>query len=66
MINPQWLKLSMSRTNFPGPKDVRAIEVRLYMLTDDESKKSNKNSKQTLDQLSQFELGLNILTTSRY
>ena len=30
MINPQWLELSMSRTNFNGPKDVRAIEVRLY------------------------------------
>ena len=28
-INPQWLKLRMSRTNFHGPKDVRAIEVRL-------------------------------------
>ena len=31
MINPQWLELPMSRTNFYGPKDVRAIEVRLYM-----------------------------------
>ena len=30
MINPQWLELHMSRTNFHGPKDVRAIEVRLY------------------------------------
>ena len=30
MINPQWLELPMSRTNFQGPKDVRAIEVRLY------------------------------------
>ena len=30
MINPQWLELSMSRTNFHGPKDVRAIEVWLY------------------------------------
>ena len=30
MINPPWLKLQMSRTNFYGPKDVRAIEVRLY------------------------------------
>ena len=29
MINPQWLELLMSRTNFHGPKDVRAIEVRL-------------------------------------
>ena len=31
MINPQWLELPMSRTNFRGPKDVRAIEVRLYI-----------------------------------
>ena len=30
MINPQWLELPMSRTNFHGPKDVRAIEVPLY------------------------------------
>ena len=30
MINPQWLELPMSRTNFHGPNDVRAIEVRLY------------------------------------
>ena len=30
MINPQWLELPMSHTNFHGPKDVRAIEVRLY------------------------------------
>ena len=29
MINPQWLELPMSRTNFHGPKDVRVIEVRL-------------------------------------
>ena len=31
LINPQWLELPMSRTNFHGPKDVRAIEVRLYI-----------------------------------
>ena len=30
MINLQWLKLLISRTSFDGPKDVRAIEVRLY------------------------------------
>ena len=30
MINPQRLELPMSRTNFHGPKDIRAIEVRLY------------------------------------
>ena len=27
MINPQWLELPMSRTNFYGPKDVRVTEV---------------------------------------
>ena len=31
MINPQWLELPISRTNFHGTKDVRAIEVRLYV-----------------------------------
>ena len=31
IINPQWHELPMSRTNFHGPKDVRAIEVRLYL-----------------------------------
>ena len=31
MINPQWLELPISRIDFHGPKDVRAIEVRLYM-----------------------------------
>ena len=31
MINPQWLELPISRTNFHGPKDVRATEVRLYV-----------------------------------
>ena len=30
MINPQWLELPMSWTNFYGPKHVQAIEVRLY------------------------------------
>ena len=30
MINPQWLELPMSRANFHGPIDGRAIEVRLY------------------------------------
>ena len=29
-LAPQWLELPMSRTIFYGPKDVRAIEVRLY------------------------------------
>ena len=35
MINPQWLELQnvpMSGTNFHGPKDVQAIEVRLYFV----------------------------------
>ena len=27
MIYPQWLELSISRINFYGPKDVRAIEI---------------------------------------
>ena len=31
MINPQWLELPISRTKFHGPKDVRVIEVRLYI-----------------------------------
>ena len=30
IINPQWLEPPMSRTIFYGPKDVQAIEVRLY------------------------------------
>ena len=34
MINPQWVELPMSRTNFHGPKDFRAIEVRQYMYKD--------------------------------
>ena len=32
MIKPQWLELPMSRTNLYGPKDVRVIKVRLYIL----------------------------------
>ena len=32
MINRQQLELLISRTSFHGPKDVRAIEVWLYML----------------------------------
>ena len=31
VINPQWFELPMSRTNFHGHKDIRAIEVRLYV-----------------------------------
>ena len=29
MIDPDWFELAMPRPNFHGPKDVRAIEVRL-------------------------------------
>ena len=32
MISPLWLEITMSRKNFHGPKDGRAIEVRLVML----------------------------------
>ena len=31
MIYPQWLELPISRTNFHGPKDFRAVGVRLYL-----------------------------------
>ena len=31
MIIPQWLELPLSRNNFHGPKNVRGIEVRLYL-----------------------------------
>ena len=31
IINPHWLELPLSRTNFQGPKGVPAIEVRLYL-----------------------------------
>ena len=33
MINPHWLEQPMSRINFHGLKDVRAIEVLLYFLS---------------------------------
>ena len=32
MINPRWLEVPLSRTIFYGPNDVRAIEVRLYIM----------------------------------
>ena len=32
MINPQWLGLPITRINFYGPDDVRAIEVLLYIV----------------------------------
>ena len=31
MINPQWLELLISGTNFHGSKDVRVIETLLYV-----------------------------------
>ena len=31
IINPHWLELPLSRTNFHGPKGVRANEDRLYL-----------------------------------
>ena len=31
MINPHWLELAMNSINFYGPKDVRAIEIGLYV-----------------------------------
>ena len=31
MVNPLWLELPMSRTNFHGPRYIRAIEVRLLI-----------------------------------
>ena len=33
VIYPQWLELSLSRTNFHSPKGVRSIEIRLYIDT---------------------------------
>ena len=32
MIYPQWIELPISRTKFNGPKNVRTIEVRMYIL----------------------------------
>ena len=32
MINLHWLELPMARTIFHGPKSVRAIEFRLYII----------------------------------
>ena len=34
IINLHWLELPMARTLFHGPKGVRAIQVRLYVLGD--------------------------------
>ena len=38
MIKSHWLELPISRTNFHGPKDVRAIEVWLYISLQDQGK----------------------------
>ena len=37
IINPHWLELVLSRTNFRGPTGVRAIEVQLYIVQRKES-----------------------------
>ena len=47
IINLQWLELPMSRTNFYGPKDDRAIEIRLY--TKNFTTKKQKKKKQKKD-----------------
>ena len=40
MINPQWLELPMSQICFHRPKDVRAIEVLLNMINNQQHKKN--------------------------
>ena len=49
MINPQWLELPISRTNFHGLKEVRAIELRLYceQWYEEEMQKKKKKKKTT-------------------
>ena len=32
IIHPRWVELPLARTNFHGPKPVRAIEILLYRL----------------------------------
>ena len=59
MINPQWLELPMSRTIFYGPKDVRAIEVRLYNIKRNgvnirAKKKTKKNGIPNLSNISKI------------
>ena len=51
MINPQWLELPMSSTDFHDPKDVRAIAVWLHFAKYTYSEvfpKKNNNKKQQL------------------
>ena len=31
IINTHWLELPFTRTNFQGPKDVQAVEVKMFM-----------------------------------
>ena len=59
----QWLTLSglnyipISRTTFHAPKDVRAIEVRLYMYETTVAGKSlNKNMSEDIQEMSQSRL----------
>ena len=49
VINPQWLELPISRTNLHGPKDVRAIEVRLYLRYYVSKKESDSSTYQFKD-----------------
>ena len=67
MVNPQWLELTMSRTNFNGPKDVRAIEVRLYFCPTLDSGRERRAVEMIQDQsLRKNVAGLGInLTTPR-
>ena len=37
VINPEWFELSMSNTNFYGPKDVRASDVRQDVISKSEA-----------------------------
>ena len=62
MIKPQWLELTISRTNFHGSKDVRAIEVQQYCLNSD-SVQNYKYSRLSLsriprDSLKYFEISV--------
>ena len=42
LTNPQWLKLPISRTNFHGPKDVRATKFHCAA-NKDSSEQSDQN-----------------------
>ena len=48
MTDPQWLELPISQTSFHGPKDVRAFEVILYIITwTEQTKQNNVTTEQT-------------------